>query len=456
MRLRYRVLLAAMLLAPPGLAAQTKLPIRDTVLANGLHVIVVENHAVPVVTIEINVKNGAYTQTPEFEGLAHLYEHMFFKANKTIPSQEKYLQRLRQLGAQWNGTTSEERVNYFISVGLDSLKPGLQFMEDAIRFPLFLEDELVRERPVVTGEFDRNESNPYFQLNREMSKLLWTPGYYSRKNTIGDRKVILTTTQAKMQTIQKLYYVPNNSALILAGDITPAAGFKIAQEVFGDWERGADPFATSVPNPPKLTRTQAVVVEQPVNGATLSIFWQGPSVKTDPKSTYVADVLASIVSKPTSAFQKRLVESGLTMGAALGYYTQAHIGPIQASLQTTPERLLQAEKALFGELARLTDTSYITQKELEAAQREVGINAKYQREKVSEWSHTVGFWWAVADLDYYRNYEAETKKVTRADIARFAQTYLAGQPYVAGAMLSPADRKKIGLTSQQLILGDNR
>src|SRR6185295_16848605 len=91
--------------------AQADLPIRDTILANGLQVIVIENHAVPLVTVELDVKNGGYTQTPEYEGLAHLYEHMFFKANRAIPSQERYLQRLRQLGASWNGTTSEERVN---------------------------------------------------------------------------------------------------------------------------------------------------------------------------------------------------------------------------------------------------------------------------------------------------------------------------------------------------------
>ncbi|HEX7980112.1 MAG TPA: insulinase family protein, partial [Gemmatimonadaceae bacterium] len=211
---RFFVLLA--LVRPPLASAQT-LPVRDTTLANGLHVIVVENHAVPLVTVELDVKNGAYTQTPEFEGLAHLYEHMFFKANKTIPSQERYLQRTRQLGAQWNGTTSDERVNYFLTLGVDSLHAGMQFMEDAVRYPLFLQEELVRERPVVTGEFDRNEADPFFQLNRAVDTLLWTPEYYSHKNAIGNRQVILTTTPEKMREIQHRYYVPNNSALILAG-----------------------------------------------------------------------------------------------------------------------------------------------------------------------------------------------------------------------------------------------
>jgi len=438
-------------LLPLSAAAQADLPIHDTTLPNGLHVIVVENHTVPLVTIEFAVRNGAFTQTPEFEGLAHLYEHMFFKANKTIPSQEKYLQRIRQLGAQMDGSTSEECVNYYITLGIDNIEPGMQFMEDAIRYPLFLADELVRERPVVTGEFDRAESNPYFQLNRATGMVLWTPQYYSRKNTIGDRKIILSTTQAKMQAIQTMYYVPNNTALILAGDITPTRGFKLAADIFGDWPKGEDPFAKPIPEPPPLTRTQAVIVEQPVNGATLTLSWQGPGITRDPASTYAADVLASILSKPTSAFQKRLVQSGLTVGAEMGYYTLAHVGPISASIQTTPDKFLAAETALLEEIGRLTDPNYITGEELLSAQKELSIRALYQREQVSAWTHALSFWWAVAGLNYYRDYVPNMQKVTREDIAKFAKTYIQGKPFVVGAMMSPADRKKLSLTTSMLI-----
>jgi zinc protease len=376
---------------------------------------------------------------------------MFFKANKTIPSQEKYLQRMRQLGAQFDASTSEEVVNYYMTIGIDNIVPGMQFMEDAIRYPLFLTDELVRERPVVTGEFDRAESNPFFQLNRATGIALWTPQYYSHKNTIGDRKVILSTTQAKMQAIQKMYYVPNNTALILAGDVTAAKGFKLAEEIFGDWPKGEDPFAKPIPEPPPLAHTQAVIVEQPVNGATLTLTWQGPSVTRDPASTYAADVLSSILSKPTSAFQKRLVQSGLTVGASLGYYTQAHVGPISASIQTTPDKLLDAEKALLEEIGKLADPNYITAAELLAAQKELAVRALYEREQVSTWVHGVSFWWAVTGLDYYRDYVPNMQKVTRDDIARYAKTYLQGKPFVVGAMLSPADRKKIALTTTMLL-----
>ena len=85
--------------------------IRQRILPNGLEVIVVENHGVPLVTVELDVKNGSFTQTPEYAGLAHLYEHMFFKASRQFPEPGAFAQRAGELGAEYNGTTSEERTS---------------------------------------------------------------------------------------------------------------------------------------------------------------------------------------------------------------------------------------------------------------------------------------------------------------------------------------------------------
>jgi zinc protease len=451
---RWKVIAGALLIVAPAVSAQSAgVGIQSRKLANGLEVLVIENHAVPLVTIELDVKNGAFTEGPEFSGLSHLYEHMFFKANRTIPSQEQYLKRLNQLGAQWNGTTSEERVNYYITVGVDSLVPGMQFMEDAIRYPLFNQDELVRERPVVLGEFDRNEANPFFHLTRAADTILWTPGFYTRKTAIGKREVITTATREKMNSIKDRFYVPNNSALILSGDITPARGFQLAEQIFGDWPSGGNPFTTPAPNPPPLARSSSVIVEQPVNGAALYMVWQGPSVTADPAATYAADVLSTVLANPTSKFQKRLVDSGLTFGVGLNYYTQAHVGPISVFAQMTPDKALEARKAIMEEIAKLGDENYITQKELTAAQTQLGIQALYGREQASEYAHTVGFWWAVTGLDYYRDYVSNMQKITRADLASYARKYIIGKPHVTALLLSPGDRQKLNITSAQLIDG---
>jgi zinc protease len=445
--------LAALLVAVAAvpLAAQDGLHIHTTELANGLDVIVIENHAVPLVTVELDVKNGAYTETPEYDGLSHMYEHMFFKANRTIPSQEKYLERMNELGASWNGTTSTERVNYYVTVGVDSLEPAVQFMEDAIRYPLFDQAELERERPVVLGEYDRGESNPFFHLGRATDTLLWSPQYYSHKNVIGDRQVIITTTQEKMRTIQQRFYVPNNTALILSGDITPERGFQLAEEIFGDWPRGSDPFATPVADPPPLTDPGAVVVEQPVNTVTVSISWQGPSVTRDPEATYAADLLATALANPTSKFYKALVESGLAFGVGFSYYTQRHVGPITIQGQTTPDKALALHRAILAEVEKLDDPGYVTDQELAAAKSQVEVAQIYEREQASSFAHTVGFWWAVTGLDYYLGYVDGMQAVTQDDVAAFARTYVLGKPHVSGVLIDPQSRATIELTANELL-----
>lgn len=441
---------AAWLWAVP-LAAQSNLPIHHRVLANGLDVIVVENHAVPLVTVELDVRNGSMTEPPEFNGLSHLYEHMFFKANRTISDQERYLERLRQLGAIWNGTTSEERVNYFFTIGVDSVLPALQFMEDAVRFPLFQQAELERERPVVLGEFDRNEASPFFHLFQAVSRELWSPGYFSRKNVIGDRTMIATATQEKMLTIQRRYYVPNNTALLLAGDITPDRAFQVAEQIFGDWPRGEDPFATPVPNPPPLTESRAVIVEQPVNSVTLNLVWQGPSVGADPASTYAADVFSAIVNTETGRFHQRLVESGLAFSASISYYTLNHTGPIQIFAQTTPDKVMALQRAILEEVEHFADSDYVSQTQLDAARNQVMVEGLYERERPSSFVSTLGFWWSVAGLDYYLTYRPRMQAVTRADIAAYARRYLVGRPRVTAVLISPEARTRIGLTPGALL-----
>ncbi len=414
-------------------------------LDNGLDVIVIQNHSVPLVTVEIDVHNGGFTEGPEYTGLSHLYEHIFFKANKVIPNQERYLERLRELGASWNGTTGDERVNYFFTVPKDSLAPAMVFMYNAITGPLFQQQELERERPVVTGEYDRNEANPFFLLNRAVDKKLWWK-YYSRKNALGERDVILSATTAKMQTIQNRYYIPNNSALLLAGDVTPDQGFSLAKEYFSAWKKGPDPFkAYPVPEHPPVPKTDTVVVEQPVNQVAVMMKWEGPSVGKDTKATYAADVLSFILSQKTSRFYQDLVESGLAYNAGFNYNTLAHTGPITLFAQAPADKYKQLVPAIQKELHDMGSPDYFTDDQLTNAKTILAIDEQYGRERPSQFVHTVGYWWAIAGLDYYLNYVDNLNKVTRKDIADYLNSYVNGKPYIMGTLVSPQDRKTLGL-----------
>jgi zinc protease len=439
-----------------GQRAELEKIIQRKVLANGLEVIVVENHGVPLATIEIDVKNGSFTQTPEYEGLAHMYEHMFFKANSKYAEPNQFWDRASDLGAVFNGTTDVERVNYYMTVPSEKLADAVQLLASAIRTPLFRRDELERERQVVIGEYDRNESSPFFALNREMDKKLF-PGNYSRKNTIGDRQIVLTTTPEKMRIIQKKYYVPNNSVLIVAGDVNPATVFELAQRELGSWSQGPDPFLTDpIPPIPPLQKSEGVIVEAPVSAVSVLVQWQGPSVGEDPKSTYAADVFSDVLNDPRSQFQQRLVDSGLWQAAGVNYWTLNHTGPITISGQTSPEQLREALAALYAEIAKFDTPGYFGADELEDVKAHRAVTSAFDRERASGFAHTLGFWWSVASLEYYMGYVDYMAQQTIDDLRAYARRYIVGKPHITGVLIAPEARLSLNLAPEELVIRGGR
>jgi zinc protease len=449
-----RGLFAGFLALPATVAAQRaelERHVQRTTLPNGLDVIVVENRGVPLVTIEADVKNGSFTQGPEYEGLSHLYEHMFFKANAAYPDPDGFIARASQLGAEFNGTTSEERVNYYLTLPSDSVEGGMRFLASALITPLFRQDELEREREVVIGEYDRNESSPFFKFTTAMGKALWTTAW-SRKNPLGERAVIQSTTPEKMRSIQNRYYIPNNTAIIITGDVAPDSAFNLARRIFGGWQRGPDPFtADPIPLIPPLQHDTAVIVEQPIGAVIVMMQWQGPSARQDPASTYAADVFSDVLNQPGSRFQQRLVDSGLFQSIGISYYTLNHVGPITIEGETTPEHLTAAIAALRGELRQLADSNYISPAELRAPKQQRIAGTIFGLERASGFAHQLGFWWAVTGLDYFFDYVDNMARQTPADLRAYASKYIVAQPHVIGVLLSPEARQALKLTHAQLL-----
>ncbi|HSB26433.1 MAG TPA: pitrilysin family protein [Pyrinomonadaceae bacterium] len=422
------------------------------VLANGLEIIVLEDHSVPLVTIELAVKNGSYTEPPELNGLSHLYEHMFFKQNRAIANAEEYLRTIGQMGIAYNGTTREEVVDYYFTTTSPNIRTAMQFMKDAARYPLFDEREFSREKQVVIGEIDRNESNPFFYLSQEMNNRLFFK-HPSRKNPLGNRATVSGSTTDMMRLIQQRYYVPNNSALVITGDVNPTDVVKLAQEFYGDWpKREKDPFVEFplVEHPP-LPKSEGAVIVQPVQNVILNISWHGPSIGKDNPATYAADVFSFILRQPNSRFQRNLVDTGLVTGVDLSYYTQRNVGPIALIAQTTPDKARAAVKALYEEVAHFNDKDYYTDEQLESAKALLEADDLYSREKLSDYTHTLSFWWASTGLEYFRGYLPRLRATSRADISRYITTYIQGKPHIGLALMSSDSQAKVKIQPEELM-----
>jgi zinc protease len=437
--------------APSGPLAEAA-PFVNKILPNGLEVIVLEDHSVPLVTVELAVRNGSFTETPELNGLSHLYEHMFFKVSPEQAVKADYLRNIDSLGIVYNGETHEEVVDYYFTTTTPNFPVALHFMRDQAVTPAFNEQQFAQEREVVVGELDRHESNPYGEIGEQMNRRLFYK-YPSRKDPGGNRQTVRAATTDMMRLIQSRYYVPNNSAIVVTGDVTPAEVFKLVEDLFGSWARRAkDPFEEFplVEHPP-LPKSEAGIITKPVNNVVIQLGWQGPSIGKDDAATYAADVFSFILRQPNSRFQRALVDTGLATGVGFGYYTQRNVGPITLIIQTTPEKTRAAVRAAYAEMAHFNDPDYYTDEELESAKALVEADDLYSREKLSEYSHTISFWWASTGLDYFRGYLKRLRATSRADISRYVNTYLNGKPHVGLALLNQEALKTSGLTEADLL-----
>lgn len=430
--------------------------IQSRVLTNGLEVLVLEDHSVPLVSVELAVKNGSYTEPPELNGLSHLYEHMFFKANRAIKDREDYVQSIDQLGIVYNGQTHEELVNYYFTTTTPNFGVAMRFMRDAVRYPLFDDRQFEQEREVVIGELDRHESNPFGYLSLEMNNRLFYK-YPSRKNPGGNRQTVRAATTEMMRLIQGRYYVPNNSAVVVTGDVKSDEVFQLVSNLFGDWpRRERDPFAEFPPvEHPPLEKSEGLVIRQPVQNVIIMIGWHGPSIGKDNPGTYAADVFSFILRQPNSRFQRALVDTGLVTGVNLGYYTQRNVGPINIIAQTTPDKARAAVRAIYNEIEHFNDRDYYTDEQLETAKALLEAEDLFDREKVSEYTHTISFWWASTGIEYFRGYLGNLRRTSRADISRYVTTYVQGQPHIGLALMSEESLKQSQLTQEDLI-GDRK
>jgi len=445
------VLSVALLLFAGQLIAQPRLPEGYfwKKLPNGLEVVVIENSKVPLATIEIAVKNGAYTEGPEFSGLSHLFEHMFFKANKDYPDQEKFLKRTQELGAIWNGTTDVERVNYFFTFDRDSLKAGLKFMNAAIRFPIYREEDMKKERPVVDGEFQRGESDPGFQLWYGVQQKLWGD-LVTRKVAIGIHEVINTATPEKMMVIKNKYYFPNNSLVTICGDVKHDEAFALAESIFGDWASSGFNPIEKYPIPPfkPLDKSQYFVKETSIAETPyMQLSWQGPSYLTDSASVVTADVFSTIVGLNASKLQQALVDKGLASSVSLGYTTCKYVGPIDIFVVPNPNKLKECYDELNKQIAMFADDDYFTDEQLKDAKAILLRNDTFNKEKPSTLPSQMSYQWCSTSLNFYTDLIDNYQKVSRADIQKYLKTYVVGKPMVAGIVIKPELSKQYNVAS---------
>jgi zinc protease len=404
-------------------------------LDNGLELIVVENHAAPLATVLLAIRGGAAVQVKGEEGLAHLFEHVVFRSYGNEPA--AFHIDAAKLNAISNGATDHELVYYFLTLPSENTEKGIRLLGRLITRAEFRRRDLKDEVNIVLDELERGQSDPEQALMRQVSRHLWGEAWH-RRDLGGDSVSLMAITEDRLTEDYARFYVPNNAALIVTGDVSPSSVFEDTERHFGEWKRGPDPFdgAQFAPILPLSRSRAALVSHDPLYDVTIRLAMQGPSLRDDRAATYAADVLLQILNEPSSVFQERLVGSGLFQALGSSYLTLSEVGPITIAGKTTAFAAHDALLALIAQIDSLNLLVGVTDEDLAIAKKRREVDAVLALESTGTLAPSVASWWAGAGMDYYLSYRERLNAQTLEDLRQFARRYLVNQPRVIG-MLGP-------------------
>jgi zinc protease len=296
----------------------------------------------------------------------------------------------------------------------------------------------------VDGEFQRAESDPGFQLWMDVNKRTWNE-LFTRKNAIGDHDVINTATPEKMLVIKDKYYHPNNSLLVICGDINAQEAFAGAEKIFGDWAHsGYDPHVKyPIPEFPPIQQTDYNILVSSIAQTPYIMYqWQGPDHRNDSAATVAADVFSTIMGMNSSKWQQALIDKGLATYAGVSYQTCKYVGPIQVFVVPNPARLKECIDEVKKQLNLWANEEYFSDDQLQTAKDILRRNYIRNSEKPSTLSMQLTYHWCSTSLDYFTAYPEDLQQVTRDDIREYIKKYITGKPFIAGMIINDAMSKQ--------------
>ena len=271
-----------------------ELPCSQHTLANGLDVLIHEDHHVPIVAVNIWYRVGSRNEHPGRTGFAHLFEHLMFEGSAHHDA--SFFRPIEQAGGVVNGSTSTDRTNYWEMVPSGALELTLWLESDRMGhlLPALTAERFETQRGVVLNERRQNyENRPYGLASIALAAMLYPESHPYAWPTIGAADDIRAMQLEDVQDFFKTYYCPANASLAIAGDVDTAHALGLAERYFGDLPAGrrAAPVAT-----PQFTHAaQHGRLDDQVELPRLYLAWHSPAMFTlgDAELDLVADLLAN-------------------------------------------------------------------------------------------------------------------------------------------------------------------
>ena len=442
--LKFVLALSCVALIPLAVVSQKKsaagtpmvevdIPYQKFVLDNGLTLLVHEDRKAPIVAVNMWYHVGSKNEKPGKSGFAHLFEHLMFNGSENF--NDDYFKVLERLGAtNLNGTTNEDRTNYFQNVPTSALDVVLWMESDRMGHLLgaITQEKLDEQRGVVQNEKRQGENQPYGIVDELITKSVWPSGHPYSWTVIGSMEDLNAASLDDVKEWFKTYYGPSNAVIVVAGDIDAKTALDNVKKYFGDIPAGP-PVSKYTSWIAKRVGATRQVVQDRVPQARLYKVWNVPAAGTE--EFQALDLVTDILSAgKTSRLYKRLVYDEQVATNVSAYMDAREIASLLNVVVTVKpgEDLATIERMVDEEIAKLlkdgpsakevrrVQTQYVANF-VRGAERIGGFGGKSDILAMNETYH--------ASPDFYRTTLNRVQSMTPATIKTVANEWLSDGVY---------------------------
>jgi len=401
------------------------------VLPSGLTILLRESHRSPVVELQIWAGVGSADERPGEEGLAHFHEHMLFKGTERRAVGE-VAGDIEGLGGHINAYTSFDSTVYHATLPSAAWREGLDVLIDAVRYSIFDEEEIAREREVVLEEIRRSEDTPGHVLGELAFRECYRAHPYGLP-ILGPASNVAGFNRAQVCEFFERWYTPDNLTVVAIGDFDSREVALEIERLFDGATRGET--TRTRPDEPMPEALRVTVLRKPFEGHRVDLSWPASRFR-DRDATHL-DLLAFVLGECESSRLVREIREAEALVDRIdaSAYTPLDRGLFSIGFETDAKRLLDATRRIVEEVDRLRREP-VSDTELERARVNFLASEQFDRESVSGVASKLGSFEAIGG-GWQREAEALEilREATPADLLRVAQRYLLPEALTIAALI---------------------
>jgi zinc protease len=446
-RLAVLVFVASDLLLPSRSGAGFGETVTETVLSNGLEVILLENHKAPVVTFQVWDRVGSRDETWGKTGLSHLLEHMMFKGSRGV-SAEAYTRIIQENGGNFNAFTSSDFTAYFENLSADRVHVVFDPESDRMHRLVLREDDFRTELKVVMEERRlRTEDNPEAYLLEQLEATAFQIQPYHWP-TVGWMEDLRRLTLEDVKAYYRKYYNPANAFVVVVGDFKTDEILPQIRRAFEPVPKGVAPGQERDVDPPQ-TGERRVLAKREAELPFLLIGYHVPNLHDE--DSYALEVLASLLSEgKSSRLYTRLVQD---KGLASNVEAEHPLLSMDPGLFMISAEVLagksaeEVEEAIDGELLRIQQEP-VSARELQKAKNQLEADFVMGQDSIFYQAMVLARYEIVLDWRAADQYIPKIRKVGAEDVQRVASRYLVPDNRTVGTLVPmPQEKGKKGTAS---------